>query len=83
MQQLGKHGRAAALDRGRDDGGRAQQVLAVESREEVAAGGGEERGEAEGEEVGRVARVREEVARDAELGPADRREDGFFVELGD
>ena len=82
VQQLGEDVRAAALDRGREDGRRAQQAVAVEAREEVA-GGGEEGGEAEGEVVGRVARVREEVARDAELAAADRRKDGFLVELGD
>lgn len=83
MQQLGKRVRGAALDGGRDDGRGAEQALAVEPREEVAAGGGEEGGEAEGEEVGRVAGGGEQVARDAELHAADGREDGFFVELGD
>jgi type II secretory pathway component PulJ len=46
MQQLRKHLRAAAFHRGRDDGRRAEQALAVETGEEVAAGGGEEGGEA-------------------------------------
>jgi hypothetical protein len=46
MQQLRKHLRAAAFHGGRDDGRRAEQALAVETGEEVAAGGGEEGGEA-------------------------------------
>lgn len=82
MEDLGKDVRAAALDGGGKDGGGPEEPLAVESGEEVARRG-EEGGEAEGEEVGRVARVGEEVARDAELAPADGREDWFFVELRD
>lgn len=82
LEDLGKGVGAAVGDRGGDDGGRAEEALAVEAGEEVV-GAGEEDGEAEGEEVGRVARAGEEVARDLELAVADRGEDGFLVELGD
>ena len=81
LKDLGKGVGAAVGDRGGDDGGRAEEALAVETGEEVV-GAGEEDGEAEGEEVGRVARAGEDVARDLELAVADGGEDGFLVELG-
>lgn len=82
LEDLGEGVGAAVGDRGGDDGGRAEEALAVEAGEEVLRAG-EEDGEAEGEEVGRVARAGEEVARDLELAVADRGEDGFLVELRD
>ena len=82
-EELGEDVRAAALDRGRQDGRRAEKALAVQAGEDVALRGGEEGREAEGEVVGRVSGVGEEVARDAELAAADGGEDGFFVELRD
>lgn len=83
VQQLGESLRAATGDRRRENGGRADETFAVEAREEVIAGVGEEDGKAEAEEVGRVARVAEEVARDLEFAVAYGHEDALLVELGD
>lgn len=82
LDQLGESIGAAVRNRGREDGRRTDEALALEAREEVVAAG-EEGGKAEGEEVGRVARVFEDVAGDLELAVADGDEDAFFVELRD
>lgn len=73
---------AAVGDGAGDDGGWADESIAVEAGEEVV-GAGEESGEAEGEEVGGVARVGEEVAGDLEFAVADGDEYALLVEAGD
>ncbi len=65
----------------RQDGWRTQETFPLQPGKDLVRGG-EEDGEAEGEVVGRVARCREEVARDLELLVAYGYEDGLFIELG-
>jgi hypothetical protein len=43
----------------------------------------EEYGKAEGEVVGRVSRVREELTGDLELAVPNRNKNALFIELGD
>lgn len=61
----------------RNDRGWAQQIATVEAGEELAWVG-EEDGEPEGEEIGRVAGSGEDVARDLEMAFADLDEDLGF-----
>lgn len=82
VDELGEDVGGAVRDGWREDGGGPDEALAVEAGEEVL-GVGEEDGEAEGEEVGCVAGVGEDVAGDLELAVADGDEDGLLVELGD
>lgn len=79
-QEVGKGVGVAVRHRGRQDGRRPDETLAVEAGEEVVWAG-EEEGEAEGEVVWRVARVGKEVARDLEFSVPDGDEDAFFVKL--
>jgi hypothetical protein len=81
-KQLSKGVGVAIRHRRREDGWRAYQPLAVEAGEEVVWLR-EEEGEAEGEVVGRVGRVVEDVARDLEFAMADGHEDALLVELRD
>lgn len=80
LDQIRKGVGAAVRDGGGEDGGRTDEALALEAGEEVV-GAGEEGGEAEGEEVGGVAGVAEDVARDLEFAMADGDEDALLVEL--
>jgi hypothetical protein len=61
-------------------GGRAEQAGAIEAREDLA-GGGEEGGEAEGEEVWRVAGAGEDVAGNLEVAGTDLDEDVGLEDL--
>lgn len=86
MQQLGERLRTPPRDTRREYTRGPDQTLPLQSREQVRIGGTrvrEKEGEAEGKEVGRVARVGEEVPRNLELAMADGHEQGFLVELGD
>lgn len=74
VQDLGEGVGGAVCDGGGQDGGRAEEAFTVEAREEVLWVR-EEDGKAEGEEVGGVARVCEDVAGDLELAVADGDED--------
>lgn len=80
LDQIRKGVGAAVRDGGREDGGRTDEALALEAGEEVV-GAGEEGGEAEGEEVGGVAGVAEDVAGDLEFAMADGDENALLVEL--
>lgn len=82
MQQLSKNISRPRRHGGGDDGGRAQEPGLVEPREDLVARG-EEVAKAEGEEVGRVARRGEDVARDAEGSVADADVGFRGEELGD
>lgn len=82
VQQLCKRLCAALGDRRREDRRWADEALAVEAREQVV-GAREEGGEAEGEEVGRVPGVVEDLAGDLKLSVADADKDALFVELRD
>lgn len=68
-------------DAGRNDGRGTQEADALEAGEGLVRGG-EEGAEAEGEEVGGVARSGEDVAGDLEVAVSDLDADFGFEELG-
>lgn len=80
LDQIRKGIGAAVGDGGGEDRGRTDEAFALEAGEEVV-GTGEEGSETEGEEVGGVAGVAEDVAGDLEFAMADGDEDALFVEL--
>jgi len=82
VQDLSKGFGAAAGHRRREDGRGPEQAFSIKTRKEVVRAR-EEGGKAEGEEVGRVSVLAEELTRDLELSVTDGCEDGLFVKLRD